>query len=999
MAKQLIRLLCLLLFCNYSLAETSYGSLFYVDASDASLSVLGQMFGTVGTVLTGNSIIIAKMFNYFNNGILLFTTVLLTYTMFTTVIDTANDGKALGNKFNYFTVIRSGAGLASLIPLVNGYCAVQVVIMWVIIQGIGFANYLWTQSVVMISTNGSFNSASMQNTYGSDAENATTIEGLAMGNSDPNKSYSTNAGVPVVVLLRSALCTQTVYNYDVSAAAINKTLKPMSDDYGYFIQNDHSLCFGTRFVDASGSASYNCQCGEYQVPYDCASGTTAAVSSNNSDHSTDLYMSNSTNIVTIAATVMSFAKNIYTTLEDNNASSICDAYGGSGTDINCNSATNVISIANLYGQYVEAYQLSQTSNAPLSSTCPDWVQNASSEGWMLAVSHYYDMTSTSTACSSVTLYNYSCMMPYSTAGISDNNIISNSNSKPCMTSNSGYSGDLCNNLDSTATTTWTNSGDLLTLIYTYKDMIPYLYNTTASDVSSGDSAFSNYYDAMLKKYLDVFIRTNYTPGELATDLTNFGNQRPVVNGMMALINQVVGKVLGLNPYNSTKPSDIFASNIISSSLPSPSSACKACTSLTNCGGCLNTEGWGLLGAIYAENYPSTGATQMDPISSLQLVGKDALLYSLGYITHTINTVFTNLRDTASTAAGVMVGVAGAWGVIASLTQMFTGMMAVFGFTAMNIFITILVTIHKTLLMAWLPVAATATVIFMTIGIILCIYIPFLPFVLFFSGVISWVIAVVEAMVAAPMIAMGVTHPKGSDFLGKAEQSAMLLLAVFIRPAAIIIGFISAISLSYVAMRLLNISFSVIFIQAFDAIGGNSTGSMVLGGTSIMIIYTYCCIAILSQTFSLIYQIPDKVMRWIGMPQDQTSGSAMEMARGMKSGVSDMASGASGAASDSAKSSGVGDYKVQGLYARMNEGSSRVAESTGGVDDSRDETDGISDMADHTSTGAAAETPEQLQAEAHAEDDLELTEGAEAVAARVQRHSEGPDGETPDGDER
>ena len=983
MAKQLIRFLCLLLFCSYSLADTNLNSLFYVGASDASMSVLGQLFGNVGTVLAGNSMIVSKMFKYFNNGILAFTTVLLTYTMITTIIDTANDGKALGNKFNYFTIIRSGMGLASLVPFVNGYCAVQIVIMWTIIQGVGFANYLWTQSVVMINNSGGFNSSAMQNTYGSDKVTEIMIEDLAMGESDPNMTYDNATAIPVTVLLRSALCTQTVYNYDVAAAAINKAEKPMSADYGYFIEDNGAVCFGTQFVDkTTGDISYNCQCGEYQVPYYCtAGGDKAEVSLAASDNSTDLYISNSTNITTIAGTVMSYAKNLYTSIDNNTVLSLCPEYT-TGMSISCSAATNVISIANLYSQYVVSYQLSQTADESKSS-CPDWVQNASSEGWMMAVSHYYDMTgSNSSSCGVATLYDDVCMMPYLNTSSSDTNIIESTYNKPCMTKNSGYdSSAFCSNLDSNVTNTWGKAESLLTNVYGYKNMIHYMYNTTDSTVSTSSSAFSSYYEDMLQKYLHVFINSKYTPGELATDLTNFGNQRPIVNGMMALINQVVGKILGLNPYSSKTPHDLFKSSRVSKELPRTSTACKKCTSLTNCSNCLTKGGWGLLGSIYAENYPGPGVTQMDPISALQIVGKDALLYSVGYLTNTIETVFVNLKDTASTTAGIMDGFAVGFAIIATFIQSFTGSMAVLLLPAMNIIMSIVVSIHKTLLLAWMPVAIVASLVFMTIGIMLYLYIPFLPFVLFFSGVIRSVIAVVEAMVAAPMIAMGITHPKGADFLGKAEQSAMLLLAVFVRPAAIIIGFITAISLSYVAMRLLNISFAVLFIQAFDAIGGNSTGSMVLGGTSIMIVYTYCCIAILSQTFSLIYQIPDKVMRWIGMPQDQTSSAAMEMARGYKSGVSDVSSGASSAASDSGKSSGVGDYKVQGSYGSIKY-YGESSESTGGVDTGDSGGDDMLRKAGEKAVGAVEGTNAAM-----ATNEKLASEQAEKAAAALEQTEE------------
>ena len=64
------------------------------------------------------------------------------------------------------------------------------------------------------------------------------------------------------------------------------------------------------------------------------------------------------------------------------------------------------------------------------------------------------------------------------------------------------------------------------------------------------------------------------------------------------------------------------------------------------------------------------------------------------------------------------------------------------------------------------------------GALLALYIPLYPMMIYMFCVLSWFMAVVEAMVAGPLVCIGITHPKGHDLLGKGEQAMMLLLSVF-----------------------------------------------------------------------------------------------------------------------------------------------------------------------------------------------------------------------------
>ncbi len=195
-----------------------------------------------------------------------------------------------------------------------------------------------------------------------------------------------------------------------------------------------------------------------------------------------------------------------------------------------------------------------------------------------------------------------------------------------------------------------------------------------------------------------------------------------------------------------------------------------------------------------------------------------------------------------------------------------------------------------LLMSWLG-------IMVAIGFITAYYIPFLPYMIFTFASIAWLMAVIEAMVAAPIVALGVTHPEGHDAFGKGEQAIMILMNVFLRPSMMIIGYIAAIGLSYVSVWIINAGFAnaAAFIQgtatgiqwnysctnSLSSTGSpgcaapgapNNFGSMTTGYSGwagiygfffSVLIYTTMYLTVVQKAFTLITYLPDKVLRWIG----------------------------------------------------------------------------------------------------------------------------------------
>jgi defect in organelle trafficking protein DotA len=168
--------------------------------------------------------------------------------------------------------------------------------------------------------------------------------------------------------------------------------------------------------------------------------------------------------------------------------------------------------------------------------------------------------------------------------------------------------------------------------------------------------------------------------------------------------------------------------------------------------------------------------------------------------------------------------------------------------------------------------AITTPLFLT-GLTLAIYVPLIPFMLFSFGVVSWLIFVVEAMAASALIALGVTHPEGNPMLGKAEQALGLLIGIFLRPVMMIIGLVSGVVLSYIAVDIINSGFNNV-VSTLDLEGG-SGGFGMIKSIMLMVIYTMTIVSMINQCFSLIYKFPDEILKYIGHT-GHTAGEAAQL---------------------------------------------------------------------------------------------------------------------------
>lgn len=137
----------------FSVPTLAANGFFQLAKHDMSVGLLQQLFGYVGSALTAPPALMNTMFKEFNGAIMVLAVFVVVYVLVISIINTAHQGEFLGKKLDSMWVpLRTIAGIAFVAPLPCGYSAIQVIMMWVVVQGIGAADALWSSAVSYIST-------------------------------------------------------------------------------------------------------------------------------------------------------------------------------------------------------------------------------------------------------------------------------------------------------------------------------------------------------------------------------------------------------------------------------------------------------------------------------------------------------------------------------------------------------------------------------------------------------------------------------------------------------------------------------------------------------------------------------------------------------------------------------------------------------------------------------------------------------------------------------
>lgn len=215
-----------------------------------------------------------------------------------------------------------------------------------------------------------------------------------------------------------------------------------------------------------------------------------------------------------------------------------------------------------------------------------------------------------------------------------------------------------------------------------------------------------------------------------------------------------------------------------------------------------------------------------------------------------------------------------------------------------------------MLTQFFPLLYGSAVLLWTSGAILGIYLPLVPYVIFTTTAFGWIIAVVEAIVGAPLLALGLVHPSGEE-LGKAGSALVILANVFLRPTLMIFGLVLGGGLLRAGIALINFGFQ-------PAVAGSTMPSL-FSFITVLMMYIFLIMALVNKSFSLIYMLPNQIMRWMGGPTESFDPS--DMAKEAKSGFDAGASKVQAASQETVKhSQNTLDDAAKGEDARAASGS-------------------------------------------------------------------------------
>lgn len=820
------------------LASAAEGSLsFAPPPGDYSVVFLGNLFGVVDGVLHGSgSQIMGVMFGVFNSAVLALGGMIIMYTLMVSTMNTAHEGQMLGQKWSSIWIpVRSTLGLALLIPKASGYCLMQIFIMWVVVQGVGAADKIWEAALSYLNRGGVIIQAernpaidlTVNNAFGvyDGALNILTGQVCMLGIQNQLEKRRTEllklkgkdrgpcAGNNVSKEFAS-LCNTVVPDFigTVNTVAVQNRTQSAEKFVAYMPTFDQSSPYASlngicgqitwnkldSVLDAfnPGVGTVGIGTGDDKIKLTSDELSTALMS--RAIAIQQMYMAISTQITQLMVSNDPQLNNNETNPNAPNTAfayfarsqfgvpysangDICNKFDEncakwgmvSGTGTNKTILFSGTEFQGAVKDYNGVMQptlklIQDAKDAKNANASREFIQKANTQGWIMAGAYFFDLVKLNGNASASYLYDR------------DTGMEGGGSFDPSQLQFT----DKCDVANRRVLCKWFEGDDtpLMQVVQLINGAVPNKTNSekvakptfsmsenqnrkvVGDELSSTVYGFAN--NSMmvvgpgqpgmepLKFAKLIKFSVDTAPYRMSEQEFDCGRVRIVVFSFCLgeMFGNLFYNIILLNVYNFFM--EIFQqmiNQVIMAFLMIP------------------LQGMGDIFKLGVDQISKPG---VNPIIALANMG----------------TMYINFS-------------ANLWMMLLTLSVT-TSLIPVFG-----VFIFALIGLALPLLIAWVGVMVS-------IGFTTAYFIPILPYMIFTFGSIAWLISVIEAMVAAPIVALGVTHPEGHDAFGKGEASIMILLNVFLRPAMMIIGYISAIALSYVGVWILNAGFdhAIGFIQ-------------------------------------------------------------------------------------------------------------------------------------------------------------------------------------------
>lgn len=926
-------------------AGSAYGTVaFSPTPGDVSVVFLGNIFGVVDGVLAGSgSQIVGEMFGVFNSAVLSLGGIILLYTLLVSTLNTAHEGQMLGQKWSSIWVpIRSTVGIGLLLPKASGYCTMQIFVMWVVVQGIGAADSIWSAALNYLNSGGVIVQKQMASSTSAEADNG--------------KIMNAAMGIATAQLCMQALQSKLAVLRDtqLSNMSLNPAVGPChqyrnesSSSWYKFCNNPIPDFLNT--VNITSKDNLNPPKGKKTLtqympnftkddsPYDQLKGICGQLTWNIYGEISDDKLSKSeqetiknsrsiavyqmyTALVPVTRAIignapvfnsqlkctteqpcvdstwaqydfgmpltMDYKADCKTRLQPGvtfTSPGACTAWGTTNQDTSLFNGKELQDAVAAYNGVMlptlSASLLNKTKNKQKYDQMREFIRGAESKGWLMAGAYFFKL-----------------------AILNSYVIEKTQDSKNVTDTDSGLlfqAGQVVGGGD------WKMDSIIKTLSAGTSGASESMCPLSPKSSSPFCSIFSQ--ALMSMSYIitgsELSVKAEGVPNSKSQASTNEADKEKF--DLFTYLKNANSLVLPTQTTALSAGLDDSAKNLAFN----PSQSVPKLGDMSFGGG-----KWGIAGSvttlvwngILKPLWNMLLGLMMPPIMTLfsimiqPIIGLSANIFNNALEVMKIEGV-NPILAIANMGTRYIDGVGNAWMAV----LMYVAPAAVFPPAL-------------ALIMCLMPVVMVWMGVMLMVGFSAAYYVPFVPLLMFTFAGIGWFIGVIEGMVAAPIVALGVTHPEGHEAFGKSEQAFMLLLSMFLRPAMMVLGYIFGIILSYVGVWIMNAGFELtvtdidgltpvtkdnitpnILTASQIAEGKSGTGpnaSMYGFWSKIFLFYftilTYSTlyVSIVQQAFTLIYYLPDKVIRWIGGTQEQLGeGAAKGMTQEVKS-QSDKAGG-------------------------------------------------------------------------------------------------------------
>jgi conjugal transfer/type IV secretion protein DotA/TraY len=154
--------------------------------------------------------------------------------------------------------------------------------------------------------------------------------------------------------------------------------------------------------------------------------------------------------------------------------------------------------------------------------------------------------------------------------------------------------------------------------------------------------------------------------------------------------------------------------------------------------------------------------------------------------------------------------------------------------------------------------------------VMAFYIPMVPFIQWFAALIQWFTTVIESLIGSSLWAMAHFDSDGEGMGQRTSYGYTYMLNNFARPIIMTFAF-------FIASAAVTVMGTFLF-RYFGAAVGSAQGNSLTGLMSIvayLVIFTVIGTTLVNSTFSMMLQLPDRMIGWIGNNQNSAIGHEVE----------------------------------------------------------------------------------------------------------------------------